>query len=211
MAGRFGGLSSRPQTCGQLQAPGQELGLTALPPLPRDPDSTYCDLPQPSQGDGDGVGGAEASMDVFQLQGLAAPSAMVSGAGLRGGRGAGGECGPRHPGRPRHREAAPGVQLPPWDCQGGSVAELEMRRLAQPSLWAGLASGGPRCLHGGLCPRSLLPGAASLLGSPPLVGRGPGPTAPPPRGGPLPAYPPAGLRAIGLSVVMCPPLSTPCL
>lgn len=120
MAGRFGGLSSRPQTCGRLQAPGRELGLTALPPLPRDPDSTYCDLPQPSQGDGDGVGGAEASMDVFQLQGLAAPSAMVSGAGPCGGRGVG-RGGAASVDRAIPAARATGKRLPVRSCPRGTV------------------------------------------------------------------------------------------
>nr|XP_033700458.1 tumor protein p73 isoform X6 [Tursiops truncatus] len=35
-----------------------------------EPDSTYFDLPQPGQGNDEVVGGAEASMDVFHLQGM---------------------------------------------------------------------------------------------------------------------------------------------
>uniref|UniRef100_A0A7N5JY79 Cellular tumor antigen p53 n=1 Tax=Ailuropoda melanoleuca TaxID=9646 RepID=A0A7N5JY79_AILME len=38
-----------------------------------EPDSTYFDLPQSTQGDNEVVGGAEASMDVFHLQGMTTP------------------------------------------------------------------------------------------------------------------------------------------
>ncbi|XP_062049055.1 tumor protein p73 isoform X1 [Lepus europaeus] len=41
-----------------------------------EPDSTYFDLPQPSQGDSEAAGSAEASVDVFHLQGMTA-SAMA--------------------------------------------------------------------------------------------------------------------------------------
>lgn len=51
----------------------------SLPPA-REPDSTYFDLSQPSQGNTEAVGGAEAGMDVFQLQDVSSP-VMVSGPG----------------------------------------------------------------------------------------------------------------------------------
>uniref|UniRef100_A0A8C0M1K3 Cellular tumor antigen p53 n=1 Tax=Canis lupus familiaris TaxID=9615 RepID=A0A8C0M1K3_CANLF len=38
-----------------------------------EPDSTYFDLPQPNQGNSEVVGGAEAGMDVFHLQGMTTP------------------------------------------------------------------------------------------------------------------------------------------
>ncbi|XP_029803063.1 tumor protein p73 isoform X3 [Suricata suricatta] len=38
-----------------------------------EPDSTYFDLPQPSQGSSEVVSGAEADMDVFHLQGMTTP------------------------------------------------------------------------------------------------------------------------------------------
>lgn len=61
----------------------------AVCPLPREPDSTYFDLPQSSQGSSEEVGAVEASMGVFHLQGMATPSVMVSGAALCGGLGVG--------------------------------------------------------------------------------------------------------------------------
>nr|XP_055162024.1 tumor protein p73 isoform X6 [Nyctereutes procyonoides] len=38
-----------------------------------EPDSTYFDLPQPNQGNSEVVGGTEAGMDVFHLQGMTTP------------------------------------------------------------------------------------------------------------------------------------------
>ncbi|XP_039104380.1 tumor protein p73-like, partial [Hyaena hyaena] len=38
-----------------------------------EPDSTYFDLPQPSQGSSEVVSGTEAGMDVFDLQGMTTP------------------------------------------------------------------------------------------------------------------------------------------
>lgn len=48
------------------------------PSRPREPDSTYFDLPQPSQGGAEPGGSAEAGVDVFQLQDVTTPT-MVSG------------------------------------------------------------------------------------------------------------------------------------
>lgn len=83
------GLGGGGEAVGGSQLGPGGLGLTALSPLPREPDSTYFDLPQSSQGSGGEAGGTEASMGVFHLQGVASPSVMVSGAALSGGLGAG--------------------------------------------------------------------------------------------------------------------------
>lgn len=50
----------------------------------REPDSTYFDLPQPSQGNSEATGSEESNMDVFHLQGMTS-SVMVSGAVLKNG------------------------------------------------------------------------------------------------------------------------------
>lgn len=144
-------------------------GAHGSAPLPRDPDSTYCDLPQPSQGDGDGVGGAEASMDVFQLQGLAASSAMVSGAGVRGGRGAGRRVRTTPPGSGLPACGGPcGVvrtfPSPNWHCVGsrdGPQGAGWVQARLDPGVHTAASVSG-----------SLFPVAASFLGSPSLVVKG---------------------------------------
>lgn len=137
------------------------LGLTALSPLPREPDSTYFDLPQSSRGSREVVGGTEASMDVFHLQGMTT-SVMVSGAAVCGGlrvEAVNVDCPVL--GLHRTRNRVSDVQLPLWVLSGHF--KLQSRKCIgswiqaslDPGIGRPLGMAGSRCSSGCLsvfCP-----------------------------------------------------------
>lgn len=138
--GETAGMSPRLMGAGELGSPPPPLKprlvpswawavrLTALLPIPREPDSTYFDLPQASQSSSEGACGAEASMD-FHLPGMAASSVMVSGVAVCRGLGdrVGRECGLSCPGSLRKQET--GSLRTPWGCQGILTAKQKMYQL----------------------------------------------------------------------------------